>query len=305
MSLYNAKSAYEFHKIIKDNYKQYSMLVMKMNANIENIKTHLLMQMPTTRFLNYSFATDYLHQCKYYYKITCQDSVFHIVSKSRPNIKNICKSINSVMLVKNLYAMQKPLEYFILLNPKKRCFPKNGCMQAQHINGGFTNPQTNQIYIIRKQEYMKVMIHELLHHNKYINKDDWNHNNILRLKTYFNIDKSCKFYPNEAVVETFACMIYTCLISIERGISFREALKKEMNHSCLLSNKIIRMQNKKDWYEETNSYCYIVLKCIFFCHLSKFMKIYDNENLLTNMLMKHKIPKYAQDVKSLKLLHHQ
>lgn len=302
MSLYIAKTPDDFYRIIREQYRHFDMHTENMQRKLETMKRHLIKEMPSTRFLDYSFATDYIKQCKYYYKISCKDCIFHIISVSKPILSKIRKTVNDVILIKHLYGIQKPLEYFVILNPKKRFFPKKCCMQSKHINGGFTNPHSNKIYIIRKQEYLKVMIHELLHHNTRIHKDDWHPANIRKLKEHFNIHDACKFYPNEAVIETFACMIHTCLVAIATGKDFKKLLKNEEKHSSSLANKIIRMQNKKKWYEETNSYCYIILRNIFFCSFADFVKMYD-EKALTDMLIMHKIPMNTTEIRTLRLCH--
>lgn len=303
-TLYDAECADDFYKIIKANYRQYDMIIKNSSYDIENIKKHLLQEMPSTQFLDYSFATKYIHMCKYYYRIYCNDTVFHIVSKVRPNIAKIKQAINKVMITKYLYTMQKPLEFYVIMNPAKRYFAKKTCMQAKHINGGFTNPYSNKIYIVRKQEYDKVMLHELLHHIPSYNKHEWSRHNILKLKNHFQIDNNCKFYPNEAVIETLAYMIYICMISIEKNKQFAQVLRREQQHSCALANQIIRMQNKNKWYEQTNTYCYIVLKYIFFCNFDKYLPIIRDETLLTNLLISYKIPYMRQEVKTLHLVYH-
>lgn len=305
MSLYNAKSADEFYRIIKSNYKYYNMDVDNMSYNINTIIKHLLEEtMSSTQFLDYSFATDYIKLCKYYYKITCNNCIFNIISIVRPNINDIRKNINDVMNIKNLYNIQKPLTYYISLNTAKRYFAKKGeVMQAKHINGGFTNPYSNKIYIVRKQEYAKVMLHELLHHCRHINKYDWHPTFLARLKNHFNIHKECKFYPNEAVVETLAHLIYVCLSAMHRRMSFKMLLKKEKEYSCALAHRIIKMQNNKTWYEETNTYCYVILKSIFLCNFDRFIIVMKNEKHLTNLLLKYDIPYINQPINRLQLVY--
>ena len=46
----------------------------------------------------------------------------------------------------------------------KRCFPKAGEIGPEHVNGGYTTPCSNEgIYIYRKEEAMRVLIHEMMH----------------------------------------------------------------------------------------------------------------------------------------------
>jgi stalled ribosome rescue protein Dom34 len=82
------------------------------------------------------------------------------------------------------------------------------------------------------------MIHELLHHNILIHKTDWKKENIKRLKEHFNIHNNMLLIPNEAIIETFACVLNSIFYSIESGSSLQDNLKKDQVHSINLAKKI-------------------------------------------------------------------
>lgn len=181
------------------------------------------------------------------------------------------------------------------MNPKRRYMPakKDELIDVININGGFTYTDKNNIYIIRKEDYNKVILHELLHHNILIHKDDWKEANIKRLKEHFNIHDKMRLIPNEAIIETYACILNTIFYSIETGTSFKDNLKKDQEYSIYLAKKILEKQDCKKWIEKTHSYCYIVFKTILYVYFNKFLKIYKyhNDTDITSFLIKnsHKI----------------
>jgi hypothetical protein len=177
------------------------------------------------------------------------------------------------------------------MNPKKRYMPakKDELIDVININGGFTYTNKNNIYIIRKEDYNKVILHELLHHNILIHKDEWKEANIKRLKEHFNIHNKMILIPNEAIIETYACILNTIFYSIETGTSLKDNLKKDQEYSIYIAKKILERQGKKKWIEKTHSYCYIVFKTILYVYFNKFLKIYNyhNDNEITDFIIKY------------------
>jgi hypothetical protein len=177
------------------------------------------------------------------------------------------------------------------MNPQKRYLPskKDDLIDVKNINGGFTFINKNNIYIIRKEDYNKVIIHELLHHNILIHKTDWLDKNITRLKEHFNIDNNMLLIPNEAIIETYACVLNTIFYSIETETSLKKNLKKDQEHSIYLAKKILDKQGDNKWNEKTHSYCYIIFKTILYVYFNKFLKIYkyNNDIEITDFLIKY------------------
>jgi len=191
------------------------------------------------------------------------------------------------------------------MNPLKRCLPskKNDQIDVKHVNGGFTYISKNNIYIIRKEDYEKVIIHELLHHNILIHKEEWLELNIKRLREHFNIHQKMLLIPNEAIIETYACVLNTIFYSIETGTSLKNNLKKDQEHSIQLAKKILEKQGVEKWNEKTHSYCYIVFKTILYVYFNNFLKknIYNDDTAITDFLIKYSPPIYKK-IRSLRSL---
>jgi hypothetical protein len=297
--IYNAPTILEIYKIIKANYNfvKNDFKIIKTDPSVfSNFNKELLES--SNKYLNYEFAYKYLDKCNHCYHITYKEINMYIIMRNKITNKQmfqIFKNLYRVYLISKIYNISKwnnyIFNYYIIMNPQKRCMPskKDDLIDVKNINGGFTYIHKNDIYIIRKEDYEKVIIHELLHHNILIHKTDWEKENIKRLKENFNIHNNMLLIPNEAIIETFACVLNTIFYSIETGSSLQDNLKKDQEHSICLAKKILDKQQGNKWQEKTHSYCYIVFKTILYVYFNKFLKIYkyNNDTGITDFLIKY------------------
>jgi hypothetical protein len=313
-AIYNASTIYSIYKIIKAHY----------NFNAKMLDDFKIAEAPLSVFddfnrdlkdtsrnsFNFGFAHDYIRKCNRCYHITYKGLNMYIILdyKITSQMKRqLFRNIYRVYLVSQIYQISKwgdyMFNYYVIMNPLKRRLPtKRGqIIDAVNINGGYTYTNKNNIYIIRKEDYNKVIIHELLHHNTLIHKEGWNEANIKRLKTHFKIHPTMLLIPNEAIIETFACILNTVFYSIETGTRLRDNFKRDQEHSINLTRKILDKQGDQLWDEKTHSYCYIVLKTILYVYFNEFLKIYKyhNDTEITDFLIKnsHKIYKRASGLK--------
>jgi len=297
--IYNAPTILEIYKIIKANYNfvKNDFKIIKTDPSVFNNFNKELLE-SSNKYLNYEFAYKYLDKCNHCYHITYKEINMYIIMRNKITNKQmfqIFKNLYRVYLISKIYNISKwnnyIFNYYIIMNPQKRCMPskKDDLIDVKNINGGFTYIHKNDIYIIRKEDYEKVIIHELLHHNILIHKTDWEKENIKRLKENFNIHNNMLLIPNEAIIETFACVLNTIFYSIETGSSLQDNLKKDQEHSICLAKKILDKQQGNKWQEKTHSYCYIVFKTILYVYFNKFLKIYkyNNDTGITDFLIKY------------------
>lgn len=296
MSLYNVKSIYDFHKIISNNYVHIKDLsILNISKNGEYIFKYLYKVLNSSSYLDFSFVTEYLLKCNNIYYLKYNRITFYIFSKHTmkySDINYIKNMFHRVHITMKLYHMHKNLTFFIIFNPSKRYISKKNIIQPKHINGGFTYINGNNIYIVRKKDSEKVILHELLHHNKLIQNDDWDQINIDNIKNKMNIRKDYILNPNEAVIETLACILHVSFKAIEQGKNFKMLFEKELNHSMILYKKIKDYQGNKLWYEKTNAFSYIILRTILFYYNDVFISSFKNgiydQNIITNMLINKK-----------------
>lgn len=256
-------------------------------------------------FFGWDFVMDYFNNCNKCFKLTYKTIVFNILIKgnlSKAKKEHLCKSIYRVYLTTRLYNIPKHFNYFIIMYPGKRSLPKkNNIVEAVNINGGFTYINGNDIYIVRYQDYEKVILHELLHHNTIMHYDGWKPHNLQILKKLSNISDNQILIPNEAIIETFACILNTIFYSLETRKSFKQLLKKDKEHSLKLAKSVLDHQGSNKWFEKTNCYCYIVYKTILYVYFNEFLKIYKcrNDDDITVFIVKY-FPKLKSLVKKIK-----
>jgi len=282
------------YKIFRQNY---NFDIKDCNIKLIDIKefdkVRKILLIEEDLFFNWSYFNDYIDKCDKCYNICYKDINLFVIMVGKMDKKtkiHLCKSLYRAYLTAKLYDIKKSFNYYLILNPSKRKLPKKNIqIDVKNINGGFTYINGNDIYILRKEDYDKVMLHELIHHNDLINNTKWRMSNINKLKELCNIGKETILIPNEAIVETYACIINTIFYSIEYKKNFKLLLKDDRDHNLLLSHKILKKQGKNKWNENTHSYCYIILKTIFYIYFDNFLKIYkyNNDNEITEFIHKY------------------
>ena len=305
MNLNNVKDLNIIYSTIKTAYKfKPDISIIKEIDYIPNINEF-------ERALNvddfgWGFVFNYFNKCNKYYKLKYKNITFFVLNfgnLTKDKKLALCNNIYRVYLTSLLYQVKKDFNIYILMNPAKRKFPnKNKIVEAKHINGGFTYMNGNNIFIVRYEDYEKVIIHELLHHNKVMHYDSWDHNNLIKLKKFNNIELGQKLIPNEAIIEVFACVLNAIFYSIEKKQSFTRLLKKDREHNLMLAGKVLELQGNKKWVEKSNSYCYVVYKAIFYIYFNDFLKIYKyyDDTIITNFIVEY-FPKLLKQIKRIKL----
>jgi hypothetical protein len=153
--------------------------------------------------------------------------------------------------------------YIILYKGKRKLTNPS---QKIYINGGYTYLNGNNIYIYRKQEYIKVLFHEILHHS--INVQ------------YYSMYFKNKYLISEAVTEFLATIHYLKFLKLFK----QKYIQIELAHSLNIIPYILNLND-----HNTNIYEYIVMKYILLlnhtCSLklinepAKILKILENFNM--------------------------
>lgn len=227
------------------------------------------------------------------YKFKYHNINYYILYNNKLNFTKINKIIKRVYNISHHY--NKTFNIYLLLTPLKKLFNDNiyKPLSTSNINTGFTYLNFNNIYLIRIEELPKVLLHELIHHNKLIHSQ-FKRSNINKLKECFKIDKRIDLDPNEAIIEFWAFLIHLYYISIEYNKDYYELYKKELNYSLIKTKQILNIQKKlldNIWVDDnSNVFPYIVFKTIFLFYLDEFNKIYTfpyNDDIITDFLISH------------------
>lgn len=315
--IYDVRCVRDLYTIIRRHYN-FAMRDFKIAEAPLSIFQHFRrdLQESSNSYLNFAFAYKYLDQCSHCYHITYVgvDINMYVLTdkKITPKMKKqFFKNIYRISLLCKLYGISKQTQdgcqfnFYIIMNPLKRCMPakKDEIIDVVNVNGGYTYIHKNNIYIIREEDYEKVIIHELLHHNTITHHEDWNEGNIRRLREHFRIHHDMVLLPNEAIIETFACILNTIFYTIETDTGLNENLKRDQEHSLYLAKKIIDKQGDGLWKEKTHSFCYIVIKTILYVYCNKFLQIYRyrNDTEMTDFILQYS-PKIYRRVRKLKMM---
>jgi len=299
----------KLYKIIKQNYN-----IDFNELSIEKVPLSYFEKfkdlLANDSYFEWDFCIKFFEECNKAYHIKYKNVSFYILTNKEITKKikgHLYNSIYRVFLIKKLFNI-KPEEhnnYYILLNPLKRKLPdkKGKSVGAVNVNGGFTYINSHNIYIVRKEDYEKVIIHELLHHNRDIHFENWSNKNVEKIRDMCRIDNNQVLIPNEAIIETYAIIINVIFYSIENNmtfVSFKKIIKEDREHNIKIAKKILDKQGNNKWYEKTHSYCYIVLRAIFYIYFKEFIKIYryNNDDDMTEFILKY-YPKILKKIKNI------
>lgn len=268
-----------YSNLTKDFLKNYKKEDIKFN-NYHNYKKSIL-------FSDKSIVT------VIYNKQIIKLNIYH-------NNENLDNFINTILLV--IYFMIEYVNFrkdiiidYLLTDEKKeiKSLKRNQILTQNEINSGLTNLIEKKIIIWRKEEIMKVTIHELIHLlNIGINKTSTKLINHYKKKYKIS---SNNIILDEAYTEFLAVLINNYLITKFTNKNynyFKYLLKLEIYFSTFQTKKILYISRKnKDDYIDINKYTqvlsYYIIKLELFMNLDKVIRLINlkKKNYLENLLM--------------------
>ena len=221
----------------------------------------------------------------------------HFFTKSKMSKKIIDSTIQIISFISNFASIEcsKLLDIYIFNTPFKKEIATfdNNRIERKDINSAYTFScyEKNSIYIFRKEEWKKVLIHECIHafgiDFSTIETDHADTVNA-KLDNIFNLGINYKF--NEAYCETLATIITS--IDLFRSqkenteiIPFMEThLTHEIIHSLVQSNKYLKHsslsmrhlvfgKDNSTYSENTSAFSYYFIKSLFLYNINSFLKI--------------------------------
>jgi hypothetical protein len=189
----------------------------------------------------------------------------------------------------------------IYLTPFKKVLPKKNkdyVLGVEHVNSGMTryrrNEKDNYIIVYRKEEWLKVLIHELLHAYRV---DILARDNKSKLKSLMNY--------KEAYTECWAiilhCLLHSYMVSetyemfcnmfhenIEMELSFSMTQADKVLHHMYLHYNALNIEHKPDvnismirnlyFKEDTNVFPYYILKLVLLFFYDEFIVFCGKKN---------------------------
>ncbi len=234
---------------------------------------------------------------------------------------NVSKDIKNYIIWNVIHILNglneiKPLEFnlnikLIDLNKKKKL---SKVLDSSNVNSGLTieymDSSTKDIYVYRREEMIKVLIHELLH--------AYNFDNFIRttedkgLKDMFKLNRS--IYIGETYIDTIACYINLLIYSLIESklyyiIDKDELVKKnliiERNHIFNQGHIILDHYKTENNIinDSVNAIEYYVLKAIVWGKIkymksiikeNKYIMTEDFDKLILNCINNNKFFKYKK-----------
>ena len=210
-------------------------------------------------------------------------------------LDNILKRIIFMMLISNKYMNININIYSTPFKKEFNCNSSHKCGNLKHINVNSGLNYDDTIIIFRDEEYLKLLLHELIHaldvDQKYENLDD--NKDIFEI---FNINTK-NLLINESYVETWAIILNVYItLKEENNVSlekFKLNLNKELVHSlhqcsklCIFYdindfNKIYKINRDTVYYKDNvNTFSYHIIKTLNLYNIKKFLKNFCDKNYI-------------------------
>ena len=245
--------------------------------------------------LGYGYELNYINNTIIYF---CEKKINKIIPKV------IIHMFQIMVLLKKLFNKKNHKQKLIYFETKeKKKFPKkNIILGPNEVNSGLTilelyeNDKNGDIILYRKEEALKVLIHELIHSNLIDSKIIFS-NKTNEFSNMFCVNY--KILLNEAFTESIATIINLFYIHFINKLKKKDLdimFYNEMKYSYYICNKIIKFYNINDisdvlkknntcinnFPQKTNVFSYYILKNII---LSRHIEFTE------------KLNKYSKDYK--------
>ena len=194
----------------------------------------------------------------------------------------------------------KDLSVYILATDAEKVLPPNPLepIDQIHANTAFTTSCSakNEIFIFRREEWFKVLIHETFHclgldFSSDFKATDYSNQYILSIFPALDLKTDVRLY--ETFCETWAELVHLAFRLFTKGTvkgnaiafstkQYREALSKEQVFSIVQSNKLLRRAGFKletmfeppleaTYKENTQAFSYYVLKSALLYNVNEFL----------------------------------
>jgi hypothetical protein len=285
-------------------YSNWKSILEKCHDNI-SLNITSLNSSPTSYFKDSNFTsheikTDILSKLKNGYKIQFENNeIIYFTNKKKVSnlINKIAQIIKSLKILFHREKIDQKLFFFE--SSMKKMFPsKNKILGSNECNSGvtfitFEHHKNGEITLYRKEEILKVLIHELIHSNLIdshiiLSKDSKKINEHFCVK--YNI------LLNETVTETIATILNLFYIGIMNKMTpakINNLFKNEIKYSIYVCSKIMNYYKFEDtsifskkynecktyFPQETNVIAYYLFKPIIFLNYMAYGSLLEKYSL--------------------------
>ena len=193
-------------------------------------------------------------------------------NKIKKRLPVLIKMMNYIKLQSK---QQTQITIYYVLSDLKKHIEENTVISPKHINSGYTDLLTKEIFIWRSEEFEKISFHELIH---LFYQDHTNESVSLQVK--INGPKS--FY--EAVTDLKGIIYNIIYISLVMNIKIEKILKNELFFINNQAKMVLSHLNSTNCTQKSPAYSYFILKEKIFNY---FTSEFADEKLFNDIFYKN------------------
>lgn len=229
----------------------------------------------------------------YIYEIKWNNNIIIIKSENEIKISKKLKIIiYMIEYLKEITQDNKNVKIYLILSRLEKKFPKDSkIMGIKNANSGYNDSSSNIIFIWRKEEFEKVLFHELVHNFNLDKRYDHVHNFINTTGPHLYFEALTDFHG------IIYHLIYLSIITNRKMIRLLEYELGFIRNQAMNLNKIWELD---EWHkipdniieQKTAAFSYYILKYLIFEYylINKFNISEDYESILDNVLQNKFIP---------------
>jgi hypothetical protein len=226
----------------------------------------------------------------YIYKIKWGDNIIIINSEDEIKLsKKIKIIIYMIEYLKEKTQNNKNVNIYLVLSRLEKKFPKNSkVMGVQNANSGYNDSSNDSIVIWRKEEFEKVLFHELIHNFDLDKRDEHVHDIINTTGPHLYFEALTDF---QGIIYH---LIYLSLMTQRKIINLLEYELGFIRNQAMNLNDIWELGN---WYkfpkimieQKTAAFSYYILKYLMFEYfLNNEFNTLDNYKTILNNVLQNK-----------------
>ena len=279
-------------KYIKDERKNIIQLAKNKSftINISNIDSYdKIKEYVNSKFVDTKNLLNDMKTLDIIYKIEWNNNLIIIYAEDKIDLLNRIKIIVFIIeYLKEKTQNNKNVTIFLVLSRLEKLFPTNTkVMGVKNANSGYNDTRNDIIFIWRKEEFEKVLFHELIHNFELDKRDDHVHNII-------NTDGPHLYF--EALTDFQGIIYHLIYLSLFTRRKIKNLLEYELG---FIRNQAMRLNNlwelgnwkkspKKMIKQNTAAFSYYILKYLMFEYfLDNEFDSSDNYKTIINNVLKN------------------
>ena len=269
-----------------DKLNKWYNYLSKYNNFSSKINGLIYSKLILSKFISQFMINDIIKNCKYYCTIIGNNRNIIIFGKTKKEIKDyIFKTLHALDYFNLFYIDNTKLNLFIFLSDVKKKFPNDNFYTPFHVNTAYAIAKT-EVVIFRKEEFEKVLFHELIH---FYQLDILNYQTPIRnsILNIFNKNKKIiKFTmnPNEAYTDFLAIVLHLLYVNHVTKKSLKQLVKIELGYINHQAKKILKLANAKNlsnlvdnFNQSTSVFSYFILKSAMFNNINLIKTLNIND----------------------------